>query len=275
MTTKAPSMLVDTAHAWEDMFPSAIFAGIVGDINHPDGYHISYEDNPGGNYSIVRSPDKPPKMPSANAVMASAIDMSMNKTDMVTHYNRIIKVYNDHTDPRRRYFNAVNCWDGKSANAVRLDLYANTKSTATNDHKSHVHDEYPRMYCQDPMAGQAHLSVWSGQSKEDWENDMGIMEGVTKAGLQDFVRTDDAVPNLPWRSDYRPLGEDAPPTGPQGGTNQYIMWETWFIEMGQETMRQRDALARIEAAIAAGPLPQPTKGKMTGDVTFIPDAPVS
>lgn len=83
-------------------------------------------------------------------------------------------------------------------------------------------------------------------------NDMGIMEGVTKEGLKDFVKTDDAVPNLPWRADYRPLGDDAPPTGPQGGTNQYIMWETWFIEMGQETMRQRDALARIEAAIASG-----------------------
>jgi len=274
MTTKAPQMLVDTAHRWEDMFSSTVFAGIVGDLNHPDGYHISFEDNPSGNYSIVRPPDKPPKMPSANDDEASAVDMSMNKTDMVTHYNRIIKVYNDHSDPRRKYFNAVNCWDGKSANAVRLDLYANTKSTATNDHKSHVHDEYPRMYCQDPMAGKAHLSVWSGESKEDWENDVGQVEGYTKEGFKDMMKTDDGIPNFRHRSDFAEI--DGTP-GPAGGTNSFIMWETWFREANDLLDRVEAAqnantatLAEIKAMIAAGPLPQPVEGTLTGPVVFTP-----
>jgi hypothetical protein len=277
MTTRAPQMLLNTMHAWEDLYPSAVFAGIVGDTNHPDGYHISYEDNSKSNYSTTRPPDKPPKMPKANEEMASAGDMSMNKTDMVKHYNLIIKVYNDKSDPRRKYFNAVNCWDGKSANAVRLDLYANTKSTATNDHMSHVHDEYPRMYCQDPMAGKAHLSVWSGESKEDWENDVGQVEGFTSDGFKDMMNTDNAIPNLPWRTDYVKFDAPDGAVGPTGGTNRYIMWETWFYEMGQETMRQREeqakqaaALARIEAAIAAGPLPQPVQGTLTGPVVFTP-----
>jgi N-acetyl-anhydromuramyl-L-alanine amidase AmpD len=96
--------------------------------------------------------------------------------------------------------------------------------------------------------------VFSQMVTDAMEGDMAdaTVTGITKEGLKDFVKTDDAVPNLPWRSDYRPLGDDAPPTGPTGGTNQYIMWETWFVEMGNETLRQREALARIEAALAGG-----------------------
>lgn len=90
--------------------------------------------------------------------------------------------------------------------------------------------------------------------------------GITESGLKDFVGTDNAVPNLPWRADYRPLGDDAPPTGPQGGTNQYIKWETWFIEMGEETKRQREALARIEAILASG-VPIPGLVNLTPEAT--------
>jgi hypothetical protein len=180
MTTKAPDMLLDTAHKWEDLLPSAVFAGIVGDANHPDGYHISYDDNSKSNYSTTRPPDKPPNMPSANAVMASAIDMSMNKTDMVTSYKRIKAVYDNKNDTRRKYFNAVNCWSG-TGDAQRLDLYANEISYASPDHKSHVHDEYARMYCQDPKAGRAHLSVWSGQTHDQWLAQEG--DGEMPVGL--------------------------------------------------------------------------------------------
>lgn len=282
MSTKAPQMLVDYAHRWENMFASAVFAGIVGDINHPDGYHISYNDNPPGNYSIVRPPDKPPKLPDANRPMASAVDMSMNKSDMVTCHNRILAVYNDHSDPRRKYFNAVNCWDGKSADAVRLDLYSNTKSYASPDHKSHVHDETTRMYCQDPMTAQAKLSVWSGQSKDDWMNDVGQVEGFTKDGFKDMMKTDDAIPNLPWRNDF--LQFDAPDgaTGPNGGTNRFIMWETWFDGIGhylfdneQRAQKAREDFQKqlddIKAMIEAGPVPQPVKGTLQGPVVFTPE----
>ena len=100
-------------------------------------------------------------------------------------------------------------------------------------------------------------------------NDVGIVEGITKDGLKDVVKTDDAVPNLPWRTDY--LKFDAPEgaTGPQGGTNRFIMLETWFDGVGQflfeqskladqrheELQAQIDALkAAIEGGVTVSPV---------------------
>lgn len=130
-----------------------------------------------------------------------------------------------------------------------------------------------------PEDGGTHTDMGSGfpwdvfldMVQEAMEGEMSELTAVSEDGLRDLINTDGVIPNLPWRADYRPVGEDAPPTGPQGGTNQYIQWETWFIEMGAETMRQREALARIEAAIAAGPIPAPVEGTLSGSVTFTPD----
>jgi hypothetical protein len=175
MTTKAPQLLLDTAHAWEDQYSSAVFAGIVGDLNHPDGYHISYEDNPSGNYSIVRSCDKPPNMAKSLEEYAAAIDMSMSTTDMKTCYNRVLKVYNDSSDPRRKYINAFNGWNG-TGDAKRIDFIAKSIGYASPDHKSHCHCEMPRCYLADKLAGQAWLSIFGGQTKEQWIAQTGDIE---------------------------------------------------------------------------------------------------
>jgi hypothetical protein len=173
MTTKAPTVLLKAADAWENEYASAVFAGIVGDLAHRinGGYHISLQDQPPDNYSATRPKDKAPpgKWPRD---MASAIDMSKNKADMVRGYAYWNQLYNDRTDPRRKYFNAVNCWDG-SGDAVRLDFVANTRSFATADHQQHEHAEFCRMYVESEEAGRALVSVVSGETKAQWgEDDM-------------------------------------------------------------------------------------------------------
>ena len=183
MTTKAHSKMLNTARAWEDQMSSAVFSGIVGDTNHPDGMHISFEDNPSGNWSISRPPDKPPKMVVSLEEYAAAIDMSMNKTDMVTTHKRVHAVWADHDDPRRKFFLAFNVWDG-SGDAVRLDFDKNTANFASSDHQTHTHGELHRMFINDDQAYRAWLSMTGGQSKADWiyqEDEMGsFIIGVEK-----------------------------------------------------------------------------------------------
>jgi hypothetical protein len=256
MTTKATPTLVKTADGFENQYKSAIFSGIVADDNHDGGYHESFEDNDPRNYSCTRVDDKPPRMTDKEA--ASAIDMSMNKADMITCFKRIHAVWSDHSDPRRKYFNAFNCWDG-SGDAVRLDFVSNTASFATIDHTKHVHGECRRRYVNDPEMTRAWLSMTGGETKEDWENDVGQVEGYTKEGFKDMMKTDDGIPNLPWRSDYVKFDAPEGAVGPTGGTNRFIQWETWFYEMGQETMRQREAqkdntatLAEIKTLLTSG-----------------------
>jgi hypothetical protein len=168
MTTLAPSMLRAAMAKWEDQYASAVFAGIVGDAAHRlnGGYHISIEDQPSGNYSVTRPKDKAPPG-KWRRDLASAGDMSKNTKDMIEGYKYWNALFNDRTDPRRKYFNAVNCWDG-TGDAVRLDFVANTRSFATPDHRSHEHAELCRMYAEDPEAGRALVSVVSGDTKEQW-----------------------------------------------------------------------------------------------------------
>lgn len=168
MTTLASPEIKAYADAWEDLYPSAVLSGIVGDLAHKlsGGYHISIEDQRATNYSVTRPKDKAPPG-NWSRQHASAVDMSMSTADMIVAWNRVYAVWLDRTDPRRVYFNAFNGWNGKGE-AERLDFIANTRTTATSDHKWHCHDETCRCYWNDPVAFKAKLSVYSGQSKADY-----------------------------------------------------------------------------------------------------------
>lgn len=186
MATLATQVERDVAAAWEDQYASGVNSGIVGDAAHrrEGGYHISIEDQPSDNYSVIRADDKAPPG-TWDRDKAAAIDQSMNAKDMALCYARVFAVWNDKTDPRRRYFNAFNVWDGKSADPVRLDFVLNVKTKATRDHTWHAHGEFRRRYVEDPVAGKAWLSMTGGQSKIDW-----LMLTLSNAGdnMQRYVR---------------------------------------------------------------------------------------
>lgn len=173
MATRASTTLLDLAAAWQELYPSAVFSGIVGDLAHAlrGGYHISIMDNPPGNYSIVRADDQAP--PGGwRRDTAAAIDMNLNLDDMIVCHRRLRRVFYDRaTDTRAKYLNGWNGWDGQG-NAGRYDMVTGAISAATDDHKWHCHLEVRRRYVDDPNAYQAVLSILSGQSHPDYLEDI-------------------------------------------------------------------------------------------------------
>src|SRR3954466_7946457 len=109
MSSQASANMRWYAQRWDsDLdYPSAVFSGIVGDVNHlaGGGYHLSIENNSPSNYSVTRPHDKAPPG-TWSRKHASAVDMSMSKADQVKCWNRLYAVWLDHSDPRRKYFNA-------------------------------------------------------------------------------------------------------------------------------------------------------------------------
>jgi len=169
MSTLAHAVTRSIALRWDTFYQSAVFSGIVGDLAHKlkGGYHISIEDQPSTNYSVVRPYDKaPPGTWPRN--LAAGIDMSMNPTDMATCSWRLWHVWNDKSDPRRGYINAFNGWFNDGDVAKRYDYYSNVISTTTSDHKWHVHLEIPRMYVVSTEAANAICSVLSGETKQQF-----------------------------------------------------------------------------------------------------------
>jgi hypothetical protein len=172
MTTLSTPTLNELAWEWDNNcgYASAVLSGIVGDPAHAasGGYHISIEDqvNP-NNYSVVRPKDKaPPGTWPRNR--AAAIDMSMNTSDMVKCWNRVFAVWqNRANDPRAKYFNAFNGWNG-TGKAERLDFITGSRSITTDDHKWHCHDETCRCYVNDLEMKKAKLSVFRGESVDQY-----------------------------------------------------------------------------------------------------------
>lgn len=160
MSTRATAELKWLAAEWEKLFKSAVVSGIVGDRAHAarGGYHISREDQPSGNYSVTRTDDK-----TGPGDAAAAIDMTMSTADMKACTARLVKMYADTTDPRRKYINAFNGWQG-TGGAQRWDVYARKVKSATADHKWHVHLEIRRRYVTSKTAMEAILSVLRGES---------------------------------------------------------------------------------------------------------------
>lgn len=172
MATVAYEPMKEFAKGWEKIFPSAVCSGIVGDQRHArrGGYHIARNAQPPTNYSVVRPQDRKGCGPENGA---SAVDMTMNRRDMILSTKRLAAAYANTKDPRRRYLNAFNGWDG-SGDATRYDVYARKTKSATPDHKWHVHCEQRRLYIMSKIANRAIWSILRGESVQQWLKSEGI-----------------------------------------------------------------------------------------------------
>ncbi|MEU4399790.1 hypothetical protein [Micromonospora orduensis] len=173
MATRATPVLTGLAADWKKLYKSAVISGIVGDTRHAKrgGYHISIEDQVSKtDYSVTRPDDKaPPGSWPRDA--AAAIDMNLSLGDMKVCHARLCAVWrNRANDPRARYINAHNGWDG-TGNPGRYDWVTGSVSTATDDHEWHVHLEIRRRYVNDPKAAAAVLSILRGDSLADIQGD--------------------------------------------------------------------------------------------------------
>lgn len=156
------------ATEWEKAYASAVLSGIVPDERHLEdgGFHCSIEDlirfGNRNDYSNLRIDDK-----GWNPKYGAAIDMSMSPADMKLCFQRIKAVFDDRTDPRRKYINAFNCWDGVGS-ADRLDFVTSTWGTSSSDHKWHNHSEHKRRYLLDWDMAYAVVSMLRGETKQKY-----------------------------------------------------------------------------------------------------------
>jgi hypothetical protein len=160
MATLSTSNLNWLANEWEKLYSSAVLSGIVGDLAHKrrGGYHISRQDQPSTNYSVSRPDDK-----LGPSDRASAIDMTMSTADMIKCHKRLRACFQNRAkDPRTKYINAWNGWDGQG-DAGRYDVVTGNVGTATPDHKGHIHLEIRRRYVNDRKAMEAILSMLKGE----------------------------------------------------------------------------------------------------------------
>ncbi len=162
MATVAPPLVKKLAADWKTQcgYSSAKVSGVIGDQVHAarGGYHIGRQFQPSTNYSVVRPDDK-----GGPSDAAAAIDMTMNAADMRLCTQRLVAVFNNPNDPRRKYLNAFN-GTVDSKNARRWDVYARKVKAATRDHLWHVHLEIRRKYVGSATAMRAILSALKGEA---------------------------------------------------------------------------------------------------------------
>lgn len=165
MTTVASPAMQKFAADWEAAIDSAskrgdaaTISGIVGDTDHrrDGGYHISREDQPATNYSVVLPEDK-----GGSSAWASAVDMSMRPEQMALVTGRLLASAKDVTDSRlnycREFYGTLNGRD-----VVGWDTYYGTPATSDDSHLWHVHISFLRKFANDPAAMAAVLSVITG-----------------------------------------------------------------------------------------------------------------
>lgn len=174
----APTQLRTVVARVEDVRKSAVMAGIVPDRRHlrNGGFHVCLVHlrmyGNFGDYSSVRALDRPPKVSKAGEGYSCAYDIGMSRADMIKTTVSVKRVHGDKSDPRRRFINAINCWDG-SGDPQRFNFQSGTVTRATRDHTTHVHGDVPRCFM-DPehpehtKAARAHISVLTGESKAAW-----------------------------------------------------------------------------------------------------------
>ncbi len=149
-------------------YSSAVLSGIAPDQDHLNGggFHVSVNDlRAYGNqndYSNTHPDDR-----NLNPEYGAGIDISLAKTDMIRLYGRIKTVWADPTDPRRKYFAAVNCWDG-TGDATRFDFTASTPQWASPDHTWHECLAVHRRWVRDMAAMRAIASAHRGETKAQY-----------------------------------------------------------------------------------------------------------
>jgi hypothetical protein len=167
------------AGGFEKTYRSAVCSGISGDRRHQEagGYHIGRKFQSARNYSVVRPHDRPGKGPADGA---AAVDITMGRRDMMLCTARLAAAWRNTRDPRRKYLNAFNGWDG-SGSATRYDVYARRTKPATRDHKWHIHCEIRRAYILSAVAVDAIISIIRGESVATWLRSRGVAAAAPAA----------------------------------------------------------------------------------------------
>lgn len=195
--TIAYPLVKELAHEWEKIFPSAVCSGIAPDQAHikRGGYHVCRAQNPNRNYSIIRADDRSGRGPDD---ASAAIDMTMSRKDMILCTKRLMAVWNNPADPRRKYLNAFNgTLDGRTA--VRFDVVARKKSRASSDHTWHCHLEIRRRWIKVRAMVTAVVSALKGETVAQYLKAIGVTVTAAAPAAKTATAKGPAVPAYPGR----------------------------------------------------------------------------
>lgn len=198
MATVAPHALYGMYAIMKPHLPSMRIGGVVGDVNHGSGYHISREDNirrgHRGDYSIQAPADK--RGPS-NA--AAAIDITLSASMMVTVSKRLKAAFDrddDRIDVCREFIGTVDnrnvCGWNRYRTGRRTGWYSSGYSDSS--HLWHVHISFFRAYVNDTNAVRGVAEVVCGLKPGalGWKGDNN--EGDDELPSVKDVWTADIVP---------------------------------------------------------------------------------
>lgn len=266
MATLSTTSLNWLANEWEKSYKSAVLSGIVGDLAHKarGGYHISREDQPKTNYSVIREDDKPGNGPNDRA---AAIDMTMSTADIKTCHVRLRDLWKNRAkDPRWKYINAWNGWDGVGS-AGRYDVITGNVSTATADHKWHIHLEIRRKYVNDMTAMKAILALLKGEPYKAPTTPSTGDDDMNKAEFLAFLNSAEgkkALAAAVWSTDnvITAPGNPKPGKNPDGtDVNTHWAAASYLQNTYSSSIAARDALKKDvninEDAIASAILANP------------------
>lgn len=245
--TVATPTLKGFATAWEKLYRSAVLSGIVGDVRHRTGYHVGRKYQGSTNYSVVRPQDRKGNGPDD---ASAAVDMSMSTADMVTCTTRIAAAYENASDPRRKYLNAVNGWLG-TGDAKRYDIYARTVKYASADHKWHIHLEWRRAYVLSAVAAKAILSILAGETVAQYLTSIGVTVTERAPAVpawpgRVFKRGDNSPHIATWQKQMRARGWTS--IGPADGD---------FGPKTERVVRRYQALCKVGVDGAIGKITWP------------------
>lgn len=193
--TLAYPLVRQLADGWEAIYPSATCSGVIGDQAHANrgGYHIGRKFQSTRNYSVIRTDDR---LGPSDA--AAAIDMSMSRKDMILCTKRLMAVWSNRSDPRRKYLNAFNGWLG-SGSALRCDMVSGKRGAATKDHTWHVHLELRRRWVLTKAMVKAVLSALRGETVAEYLKSIGVTATVAKPGAKTATAAGPKPPAYPGR----------------------------------------------------------------------------
>ena len=193
--TVAYPLVKAVACDWEKLYPSAVCSGILPDPDNErrGGYHVGRGFQSARNYSCVRADDR-----IGPGDAAAAIDMTLSRKDMILCTKRLLAVWNNPNDPRRKFLNAFNGWLGTGP-AIRRDMVSGKAGTATGDHKWHVHLELRRRWLGVPAMRTAVVSVLRGDTVAAYLKLVGVKVTESRPAATTATAKGPTVPAYPGR----------------------------------------------------------------------------
>lgn len=153
---------------------SAVNSGLVGVTTNPrnNSYHHSKNSSPNksvGAYTNRWFNDLVRNHPSINKDAVTGSDTSMNRADMIKATKLFKAVFDDPTDPRRKYFaEVIGTLNGTTA--IRMDFGDGSVDDASKDHTWHLHKGWWYLYWGSWEAADADVSVQRGETKAQYIN---------------------------------------------------------------------------------------------------------